>query len=184
MRSSVFYPRIQKTMNQSLPFVVTEFGCANAFPMIFLLLFRYLYPSWKHDINDMHLLQVCLHVRFLAKPSLLLSTWISHYTYQRFDPHQISSTLEEGEWVKYAVCYDICIRITQHIHTKRMITRMYINSPFSLISSTPGPMSCMGFVSMFKSFIGSSVMMFSASISLDLGHLAPFLTKTLNHHSS
>ena len=122
-------------------------------------------------MNALYLPQVCLHVKFLAKPSLLLSTWISHYTYQRFDPHQISSTLEEGEWVKYAVCYDICIRITQHIHTKRMITRMYINSPFSLTSSTNGPTSCMGFVSMFESFIGSSLMMFSASILLDLGHL-------------
>ena len=61
-----------------------------------------------------------------------------------------------------------------------MIIRMYINSPFTLISSTPGPTSCMGFVSTFE----SSVMMGKASILLDLGHLARFLTKTLKHHSS
>ena len=130
MRSSVFYPRIQKTMNQSLPFVVTEFGCANAFPMIFLLLFRYLYPSWKHDINDMHLLQVCLHVRFLAKPSLLLPAWISHYTCLRFYPCWISATIEEGDWVKFIIWCNICIRITEHIHT----SRIYINSPLGGVS--------------------------------------------------
>ena len=65
-----------------------------------------------------------------------------------------------------------------------MITIMYINSLFGLTSSTNGPRSCMEFVSMFESFIGFSVMMFSQSISLDLGHLAPILTKTLNHQSS
>ena len=57
---------------------------------------------------------------------------------------------------------------------------MYINSSFVLTSSIVGSTSCMGSISSTLSVVAFPVILFSVSISLDLGHLATLLTKTLN----
>ena len=41
---------------------------------------------------------MCLRLWFIPKPPFLLPTWPVHYTWSRFDPHWISTTLEEEAW--------------------------------------------------------------------------------------
>ena len=88
-----------------------------------------------------------------------------------------------GTWGPLQHWCDICIRKTQYILSSIMITRMYISSPFSFNKWAHVVYGVRIHVRVIHMLFNNDVFTI-LSISLDLGHLTPFLTKTLNHHSS
>ena len=121
---------------------------------------------------------------FIPKPPLLSPPRLMHYTWPRFDPHWISTTLEEWEWVKWIWC-DICIRfVGQYIHSYWRITIMYMNkSPFGGASSFDGACSGMGSNRRPLSVIDVSIL-FSTSMFKDVLFLWPLHSKTKTSFST